>query len=176
MKAVYVGCGSDRRKGFIHCDLRALQGIDIVCSAWHLSDYIGGVSLIYSRHMLEHLTCMEADAALADWFRALEPGGHIEIWVPNMDYHIRQWQNAIWDDGHLADPHSDARHSLAGFWGWQRQCRPGRDDYETSYWDVHKSGYNKPRIQFLLQRQGFMNIETEIVDDVHLRACAQRLE
>ncbi|MFM2481457.1 class I SAM-dependent methyltransferase [Celerinatantimonas sp. YJH-8] len=172
MKAVYVGCGEDRRAGFIHCDIRALPGVDIVCRAWELSESMHDADMIYSRHMLEHLTCMEADAALADWLQALRPGGQIEIWVPNMDFHIQQWQNAVWDDENLARPDSDARHALAGFWGWQRQCRPHRDDYETSYWDVHKSGYNVPRLTFLLSRQGYQNIRLQVIEKMHLQAKA----
>lgn len=174
MKKVYVGAGNDHREGFIHTDIRALPGIDIVCKAWNLSSNIKNIDEIYSRHMLEHLTTMEADYALRDWFDALKLGGTIHIVVPDIDYHARQWLNADWTEDTLCDPRSDARHSFAGLWGWQQECNPYLADYNNSYWDVHKSGYNKRRMEFLLSRIGYSDIETYIEGDFHLHAIAKK--
>ncbi len=169
---VYVGCGNDRREGFIHCDVRHLDGIDIVCPAWQLSRHQSDIQEIYSRHMLEHLTDKEAVATLTDWFKALAVGGSVYIVVPNLDYHIQQWLAAEWNDENYDNSKSAASHGFAGFYGWQRQCDPAVDDYETSYWDVHKSGYNQARLAFLLKRTGFSEVHTEIKNNLHLVAIA----
>lgn len=174
MKKIYVGAGNDRRDGFIHTDVRALPGIDIICPAWELSSNIHNVDEIYSRHMLEHLTTMEADCALRDWYEALKVGGSIHVIVPDMDYHAQQWLSAEWSEDTLCNPKSDARHAFAGFWGWQDECNPNLKDYNTSYWDVHKSGYNKRRLEFLLGRIGFSNIEVYVEDNYHLHAVAKK--
>jgi predicted SAM-dependent methyltransferase len=71
-KRIYVGCGEDRREVFLHCDIRPLPGVDIVCNAWELSQHTQGVDEIYSRHMLEHLTNNEVLATLSDWFHSLK--------------------------------------------------------------------------------------------------------
>ena len=173
-KNVYIGCGEDRRDNFLHCDLRNLPGVDIVCEAWHLSNHIYQVDQIYSRHMLEHLTSMEAEAALFDWHDALRKGGTLYLVVPNLDYHIQQWLDAEWNESTIKDENSNARYGFAGLYGWQRECNPKLDDYNQSHWDVHKSGYNKKRMQFLLERTGFSNIHVEIKNEVHLVATAEK--
>ncbi|GAA0366817.1 hypothetical protein GCM10009092_33950 [Bowmanella denitrificans] len=172
--SIYVGCGDDRREGFLHCDTRAIAGVDVVCDAWELSKHAQDLSEVYSRHMLEHLTSMEADAALIDWHKALKIGGKIYIVVPDMDFHARQWLDAEWNEDTLRDKTSQARHSFAGFYGWQRECNPKMADYNRSYWDVHKSGYNSKRLKFLLERAGFVNVKTEIKNHVHLVATAEK--
>jgi predicted SAM-dependent methyltransferase len=173
-KSLYVGCGEDRRDGFMHCDTRDLPGVDLVCDAWEVSSYLNQLEEIYSRHMLEHLTSMEADAALIDWHHALKVGGKVYLVVPNLDFHIQQWLDAEWNDETIKDTNSDARYGFAGLYGWQRECNPKQDDYNQTHWDVHKSGYNEKRLRYLLQRSGFINIEIEVKGKVHLVAKAEK--
>lgn len=173
-KNIYMGCGLDIREGFIHCDIRKFDHVDIVCKAWELSNYMMEVDHIYSRHMLEHLTNYEADRALRDWFKALKTDGSIRIIVPDMDFHCRQWLDAEWNEDTLKESMSNAKHSFAGLWGWQAECDPWSKDYNTTYWDVHKSGYNEKRIKLLLGRIGFVDIKTEIKNNWHLVATASK--
>lgn len=171
---VYIGCGSDIREGFIHIDVRKFEHVDYVCKAWEVSCHMMEINHIYSRHMLEHLTNYEADRALRDWFKALKIDGTIRVIVPNMDFHAKQWLEAQWTEETLKDKTSDAQHSFAGFWGWQEECDPWSKDYNDTHWSVHKSGYNKKRIELLLKRIGFTEIKTEIKNDVHLVATAKK--
>jgi predicted SAM-dependent methyltransferase/2-polyprenyl-3-methyl-5-hydroxy-6-metoxy-1,4-benzoquinol methylase len=173
-KNVYMGCGPDIREGFIHSDLRKFDHVDIVCNAWELSQHIKDVNHIYSRHMLEHLTNFEADRTLRDWLKALKTNGTIRIIVPDMDFHAKQWLEADWNEETLKNKWSDARHSFAGFWGWQEQCDPWDMEYNNSYWSVHKSGYNKKRMEFLLKRIGYINIEIETKNQWHLVVTATK--
>lgn len=169
-RKLYVGCGKDRVDGYIHVDKRPLDGVNYVGDAWDIFPQFMDVDEIYSRHMLEHLTSMEADYALRNWFKALKPGGKVHIVVPNLDFHCQQWLNAEWSESSLHDKWSDARHGFSGLYGWQKQCDPLKDDYDVSYWDVHKSGYNERRIRFLLERIGYDWVETFVVENVHLVA------
>lgn len=172
---LYVGCGPDYREGFIHSDVRPFPHVDIICSAWEISKHISDVDHIYSRHMLEHLTEKEAHLTLRDWFAALKAGGTIRLVVPNMNYHCEQWLKAEWNSHTATDKTSDAVHSSAGFWGWQAECDPEAEDYNKSYWDVHKSGYNERKARFLFSDIGFDNIVTEIKNCAHLVVEAQKL-
>jgi SAM-dependent methyltransferase len=42
------------------------------------------VFLVYSSHMIEHLTREEADRFVGEAFRVLKPGGHIRIVIPDL--------------------------------------------------------------------------------------------
>jgi 2-polyprenyl-3-methyl-5-hydroxy-6-metoxy-1,4-benzoquinol methylase len=171
---VYVGCGDKRREGYLGCDIRALPTVDLVSKAWQLSWYCRDLEEIYSRHMLEHLTYGEVEVTLDDWFQALAMGGRVHLVVPNLDFHIAQWFRAEWTESSLAERQSDARWSLAGFYGWQRECDPRQRDYTDSYWDVHKSGYNEKLMRFLLARAGYSNIRIWREDGGHLVAQGEK--
>lgn len=172
---IYIGCGEDRREGYYGCDLRALPTVDIVCKAWEISRHVKDAAEIYARHMLEHLTLAEVQCTLDNWFSALAIGGKICIIVPNLEYHIKQWNKAIWDSEALINTQSDARYGFAGFYGWQRECDPRVSNYNTTYWDVHKSGYGIKNLEYLLKKAGFSHVHIRVVDEVHLEATAQKL-
>ncbi len=87
-----------------------------------------------------------------------------------MDFHVEQWRHAVWNEETWNEKWSDARYAFAGFWGWQRES-----DIEglacsgkNAYWDVHKCGFNKKFLTFLLNRAGFSDVKCEILDNVHL--------
>ena len=168
---VYVGCGPDERDGFIGCDLRPLPNVAIACPAWDLSKHAEDLTEIYSRHMLEHLTLAEVDCTLRDWHKALAPGAVVHIVVPNIDFHIEQWQRAEWTEEAFAVSRSDARYGHAGFYGWQRECSPRAKDYSPSYWDVHKTAFNVQNMTFFLERTGFSEIQIRLYG-AHLDARA----
>jgi hypothetical protein len=170
-KRVYMGSGPDIKEGFIHVDVRDLPNVDIVCNAWELSNHIQDVDHIYSRHMLEHLTNIEAQRTLEDWYKCLNESGMIQIIVPNIDYHFKQWLNAKWDQDIIYDNLSDEIFNLSSIYGWQRECDPKKNQSPT-YWDVHKSGYNTQRISYILNSIGYTNIKIEILNDMHLQAIA----
>lgn len=173
---VYVGCGPNRKEGYVGCDIRVLDSVDVVCKSWELSDNFEKVHQIYSRHMLEHLTFKEVEATLSDWHKCLEIGGGIHLVVPFLDFHIEQWKKAEWSESTSQEKWSDASWSMAGFYGWQRECDPKADNYNSTYWDVHKSGFNVQNMTFILQKAGFSEIEISIFDQCHLIAKATKSE
>jgi predicted SAM-dependent methyltransferase len=173
---VYVGCGPDRKEGFIGCDIRVLDTVGVVCKSWELSDHFEKVHQIYSRHMLEHLTFKEVEATLRDWLKCLKVGGGIHLVVPFLDFHIEQWKNAQWSESMLGEKWSEASWSMAGLYGWQRECDPTKDDYNSTYWDVHKSGFNFKNMTFILERAGFSEINISVFDECHLIAKATKSE
>jgi predicted SAM-dependent methyltransferase len=175
MKKLHIGCGPIKLKGYLHSDVRHFPHIDFVCKSWEVSNYVRDVDYIYSRHMLEHLTNYEADRTLRDWLRVLKTGGIVEVIVPNLDYHCKQWLSAEWTTETVKDKWSDAQHGFAGFYGWQSECDPWSENYNTIYWDVHKSGYNKKRASWLFNRIGFSEIEVTILDEIHLVIKAKKI-
>jgi predicted SAM-dependent methyltransferase len=164
-----VGCGSDQREGFVHCDLRKMRHVSVVCKAWELDRHFVDADVIYSRHTIEHLQHEDVERYFRSAFTALKVGGTIETVVPNMDFHVEQWQRAVWDHAHWIDKKSDARHGFAGFWGWQTEKKN-----DPPFWDTHKSGFCAASLRFFLARAGFSHIVTK-ADGAHLHATAKKM-
>ena len=158
---IYVGCGDHFKDDYIGCDIRQTKAAAVVCNAWDISHHFENAKEIYSRHMLEHLTFGEMRLCLSDWHKTLIRRGQINIIVPNIDFHIKRWLQAEWNDEAMNERTSAARWSSASFWGWQTECDPASDDYNNTYWDVHKSGYNFKSLTYFLKKAGFRNIRCE---------------
>jgi predicted SAM-dependent methyltransferase len=142
---IEFGCGEKpTKKEFKTCDIRDVPGVDYVCPAWEIEKFVqpNTVDEIFSRHMFEHLTFIQGEKVLEAWLNILKPGGIMEMKLPNMTFHINQWNTR-----------SDIKHAKAGFWGWQREG-------ETEVWDVHKSGYDIQMLKELLIEKGYTNIRS----------------
>ena len=172
---VYMGCGDDYKEGYIGCDIRRTKTAKIICKAWELSKYCENVGEIYSRHMVEHLTYTEFNETLKDWHKALKSGGKLHIICPDLDFHVEQLKNAIFDEENFNNKWSNFSHGVAGLYGWQRECDINDKNAKTKYWDVHKSGYNKRLMYFYLNRNGFYDIDINIVDKLHLVAIGYKI-
>lgn len=149
---IEFGCGETPTKtDFLTCDIRNLPGVDFVCNAWEINNYVenNSVEYIFSRHFFEHLTFRQGEEVLKIWYDILVPGGFCDIEIPNMQYHIEQW---VTED--------DLNWCRAGFWGWQR-------GEFSDLWDTHKSGYNKKQLKNLLTSKGFKDLEDSFYEDTH---------
>ena len=98
---VYVGCGSDRKEGYVGCDLRKLNSVEVVCKSWELSCHFEKVREIYCRHMLEHLTFKEVEATLNDWHKCLQVGGCIHLVVPLFGFSHRTVEQGRVERDHI---------------------------------------------------------------------------
>lgn len=136
-----VGSGPHPKKGYVHCDIRALPDVDIVAVAWETGLKSNSVDEIYSRHMIEHLTFEEGKVTLRHWLDILKSGGMVDINVPDLEKHIEQLKNG------------EMKHALAGFYGWQRNEH-----------DIHKAGYIYETLFKTLADIGFVNIK-RVKDD-----------
>jgi len=165
-KNVYIGCGEDKKEGFIHSNSQKFDHIDIICNPWELSQHIKDVNHIYSKNLLPYLTNFEADRTLRDWFKALKTNGSITIIVPDINFYATQWLEAEWNEENLKDKNSIAQQSFRHIWGTQENCDPWLSSYDSSYSTVIKSGYNQKRLQFLLERIGALHIEIHTFNGV----------
>ena len=161
-----VGCGENLRPGYVGCDIRQyLAWTPYVCRAWELSEHVdpGTVDEIYSRHMLEHLTFKEGEAALRDWYKCLKPYGKIEVIVPNVITHINQFLDG--ENGTIKNSESDRTMLLtrgaSGIWGWQRQGNPETDEWDERHGDVHKSGYTTSTLKGMLSHVGYQHVSVD---------------
>jgi predicted SAM-dependent methyltransferase len=138
---LHIGCGNTRIEEFVNMDCRRTEATDLVAEAWDLDAFgDGSVEYLYSRHMLEHLSCADARRALTAWRRVLAADGILHVVVPDIAFHARQLLGL--SRSHNADQEA---HALAGFYGWQR-------DTEN---DVHRWGYTRTSLARLLGECGY---------------------
>ena len=140
---IEFGCGeTPTKEDFLTCDIRDLLGVDFVCPAWEIDQYVdkNSVDEIFSRHFFEHLTFAQGEYLLEVWYKILSPGGRVEMMLPNMLCHIQQWL-----DG---DP-----RAAQNIYGHQR------GDF-LDVWDVHKSGYDAYSLEKLVSVKNFKNYKS----------------
>ena len=160
MKIEFGGGENPRKPSYMQVDIRKINDQTIMSNAWDIDKHVeeNSVTDIYSRHFFEHLTHNQAKRTLSAWYTICKPGARIELICPNMNMHLWQWNN--WDK--LTE--KEKNHCRAGFWGWQRQS-------DESPWDLHKSGYDYPKLKELLEQHNFINIKKIMPDgprDKHL--------
>ena len=141
---IEFGCGETPTKsGFMTCDIRNVKGVDFVCPAWKIDEHVSEdtVDEIFSRHFFEHLTYKQGRVVLEKWFKILKPNGKMHMMLPNLDFHINQYNTK-----------SNIKQALAGLYGWQR------GEFDDT-WDTHKSGYSFNLLEPILKECGYVNIQ-----------------
>jgi predicted SAM-dependent methyltransferase len=101
---------------------------------------LNSVDEIFSRHFFEHLTFRQGEYLLEVWHKILQPGGRVEMMLPNMLCHVHQWING--------DP-----RAAENIYGHQR------GEFEDT-WDTHKSGYDAYSMQKLVERKNFVRYKS----------------
>ncbi len=70
-----IGCGGNKRKGFIGVDLDEKTNPDIVASALNLPFDNNSVDEVFSAHLVEHFDPQEAQQFFDEIYRVLKKGG-----------------------------------------------------------------------------------------------------
>lgn len=84
MTQLHLGCGTEKRKGWVNVDANPKVKPDIVSSADKLPAIAtGSVDVIESCHMFEHFTYYQALRALREWNRVLKINGTLFLELPN---------------------------------------------------------------------------------------------
>jgi predicted SAM-dependent methyltransferase len=79
-----IGCGDNKRVGFIGVDIRRSKAVDVVADARKLPFRDGSFDHVYSSHLIEHFSHREVQSVLAEWVRVLKKGGILEIRCPDL--------------------------------------------------------------------------------------------
>lgn len=143
-----LGAAAVRTPGFLSVDVRKESGAEIISNMIDLPEPLKGkVDEIRCRHALEHLERAEARRALQTWKIFLKPGAKLNIIVPDLKFHARQFLEE------QKSPFPNQReHAMAGFYGW---CGPDRGGAE---WDNHRWGYSFETLHTILEECGYTNI------------------
>lgn len=125
-----IGCGKNKRAGFLGVDAIKFDGVDVVMDAreaWPWKD--NTVDEVNCSHFVEHLTAMERVHFVNELYRVLKPGAKATItvphWASNRAYGdpTHQWPpvsemwfyylSKAWRATNA--PHTDAEHNPKGF-------------------------------------------------------------
>lgn len=155
-----LGCGTHCREGFEGVDAVQLEGVkhvvDLTKDTLPFED--GSVDLISSSHFLEHITDKEAIHVLEEALRVLEPGGTIELVVPNLPKLMECFLKADYGER----------------WTWWIMTIYGNQHHEGEF---HKNGWDHDKLAELLEFVGFRDIQVEEVwthDQPCIRAEARK--
>ena len=154
MKIEFGGGKSPKKINWIQCDIQDLPNIDIVCDAWKITDHVekNSVEEIYSRHFLEHLTFAQAEACIKSWSAILKPDGKIQIIVPNLEWHFKQFFDPQRHEKKIGNTNETIfERAVSGLYGKQTN---GLEEV----WDVHKSGWDFEMLEKLLSDNNFKDI------------------
>jgi SAM-dependent methyltransferase len=126
-----LGCGTNKKEGFIGVDSRAFDGVDVVCdlakTPWPWAD--NSVDEVHCSHFVEHLTAEERIVFVNELYRVLKPGAGALIVVPHWNSH-----RAYGDLTHRWPPVSEMWfYYLAADW---RKVNAPHNDFYTCDFDV----------------------------------------
>jgi len=84
-RSLNIGCGWDKKPGFVNVDLNSFHDPDVVADACDLSMFeSGSFDYILAQDILEHMERSKTVVALTEWSRLLSPTGCIDIRVPSL--------------------------------------------------------------------------------------------
>jgi len=136
MKKLNLGCGKDKRKGYINIDIRKKHNPDILCNAKKLPFQDNEIDEILASDILEHFGRHKTLSVLKEWNRVLKPGGKLIIKCPDLKKIASAYsQEAI-----------DGIECARLLYGNQEDNDPV---------NFHKNGFDYFTIQFFLKESGF---------------------
>lgn len=134
MRKLNLGCGRDRKTGWINIDIDLRVGPDVVMD---LQDYLPlsdeTVDQVLAQDVLEHLTKQQAQSFMGQLNRVIKPGGQVEIRVPDLEKIVSAFGQ-------------DSEVMFEFIYGNTR---------ENGIWGVHKYAYTKETLARLLRSYGF---------------------
>jgi len=145
-KKLYLGCGNDKREGFINIDIDEKVNPDIVADVKNLNMFgDGSVDEIECCHLFEHLTYPDAVNALKEWYRVLNKGGKLSLELPNLE---RCLEILYKKEGEEAQ-----KYAMRGIYGYIP------DIQKSGIAHIHKYGWTPRTLNNELKKIGFSIIK-----------------
>ena len=138
-----LGCGLDKRPGYINIDVREEVKPDLV---WDLH-YVplpfpdNSVEEVIAKDVIEHVSWRRVEALLKDIHRILKPGGRLYVQVPDLEAIAKKV--ILSPDFKYGDLEG---FKAISYWVY------GAQDYRDNY---HKAGFTIPTLKRLLESIGF---------------------
>lgn len=147
---LHLGSGSKGKAGWINVDLRRDADITLdLRKPFPFSD--GSCRYVYSEHFLEHLDYPDdATRFVKECFRVLEPGGTLDVVVPDTALVLRSY---------LEGPSEEVRAAQAQFNPEWCTTPMEHVNYSFRQLNEHRFSYDFETLALLLKRNGFDNVQ-----------------
>lgn len=173
LQKLELGSGHRPTKGYLHNDVNAFKGIDIIGDPWEIHLPVGSLSEVIAIGLMEHLTFKQFEKTSKNMYRMLVKGGKFIFDVPD----ILVWSEYLYKVLRGQKVPFPKKHILATMYGWQRW--PG-DEHKSAWTQdslfalLHKCGYKKVYNgdEEFLQRQELHRRRLFRPEDAHLRVIA----
>lgn len=140
------GCGMVTPLGWVNSDIGMGPGVDVPADIRQGMPFeSNGFDYIVSIHALPELAYTELDAALAELFRILKPGGVLRLGLPDLDLALTAYASGDVDYFLIGD---DVVKSLAG-----------KMIVQLTWFGRSRSMYTWDFIRELLERNQFTRVE-----------------
>lgn len=135
---LHLGSGDKYWPGFVNVDKYSARA-DVQSECAQLPFRDGAAEAVYAIHLLEHFHRMEAERALAEWYRVLQPGGLLVLELPSLDKMARL----------IVAQEENIRLTLLGLYGDPRDVRPGM---------AHQWAWSMKELETALDQIGFADV------------------
>ncbi|MES2977247.1 MAG: methyltransferase domain-containing protein [Pseudomonadota bacterium] len=155
-----IGSGSNARAGWLNSDYLPEDSSQFHLDATAAFEIPGGsFDMIFSEHMIEHISFQHGAAMLRECFRVMKPGGRIRISTPPMDFVIDLLRNPTQEhqryiDWHMENWLPDLHHACAAVVA---------NDFVRNW--GHLFIYDESTLRHSLQQAGFVQIQRKALDE-----------
>lgn len=143
LRKLEIGCGQSPTPGYVHNDLNAFPGVDVVGVPWEIDFPDNSLEEALALGSIEHMTYAQVRETFKNVHRMLAPGGAFYFDVPD----IPIWCRYVVDHFAGRSIPFTIDHVFSTLYGWQRW--PG---------DEHKSGWWQAKLEEELRLCGFQQL------------------
>jgi predicted SAM-dependent methyltransferase len=148
-RRINLGCGFDKKEGFLNLDINAFHDPDLVCDVTNLNLLPSAYyEYAIAQDVLEHIQRLKIRNTLKEWNRILKIGGVLELQVPNVIGLLKLLTKE-------ENKTSIMQEKLL-------QCLFGTQAYDG---DFHYFGFTDILIKSLLESTGFIIEQITIKDE-----------
>ena len=148
-KKLNLGCGNKRVDGYVSVDIYSSDNVDEVFNLNEVPYFDSTISAIYCEHALEHIGHEQAKQAIREWFRVLQPGGELLLFIPDLELCCKNYLSS--DNSKLVNGIPDKDWYKYTIYGYQKDANGSLAQYQ-----FHLTGFSKQEIRLLLEEIGFI--------------------
>lgn len=152
-KKLNVGSGERKVEDYLNVDVYKAPGIDVVSGMDELPYEDNTIGGIYSEHALEHVPFKKVEKTLKEWYRVLQPGAGLRLYMPDFERCCQSYLNAPLEDPHFMNTRAWFKFTIYGI----QESQGGEPDDAQ----IHQSGFSKEEIRIVVEKAGFQVTSVE---------------